>query len=161
MKLNYSTFHLNAFHLNAYARLSRENLLAHQPHQDSSSPATTGWGRWRRCKYGVHDCLDGHIMPCSRCLTAALTAKHNKTEIMATSQGNSKVVSSNWKYLHYFSLILIEGKNVSVTCNSLWKFNGWGWAVVSLVGPVLCLLSPATLSLILREFFWHTSRGIL
>ena len=44
----------------------------------------------------------------------ALTAKHNKTAIM--SQGISKVASSNWKYLHYSSLILIKGKNVSVTC---------------------------------------------
>ena len=47
----------------------------------------------------------------------ALTAKHNKTATMATSQGNSKVVSSNWKYRHYFSLILIKGKKVCVTCS--------------------------------------------
>ena len=46
----------------------------------------------------------------------ALTAKHNKTATMATFQGNSKVASSNWKYLHYFSLILIIGHNVYVTC---------------------------------------------
>ena len=32
------------------------------------------------------DWLGGRIMPCSRCLTAALTAKHNKTAKMATSQ---------------------------------------------------------------------------
>uniref|UniRef100_A0A8D0A2Q6 HAT C-terminal dimerisation domain-containing protein n=1 Tax=Sander lucioperca TaxID=283035 RepID=A0A8D0A2Q6_SANLU len=31
-------------------------------------------------------------------------------------QGNSKVVFSNWKYQHYFSLIEIKGKNVYVTC---------------------------------------------
>jgi len=47
----------------------------------------------------------------------ALTAKHNKTATMATSQGNAKVASSNWKYRHYFSLILIKGKNFSVTCS--------------------------------------------
>jgi len=46
----------------------------------------------------------------------ALTAKHNKTATMATSQGNSKVASSNWKYRLYFSPILIKGRNVSVTC---------------------------------------------
>ena len=54
-----------------------------------------------------------------------LTAKHNKTKkiikynktaTMATSLGNSKVEFSNWKYRHYFSLILIKGKNVCVTC---------------------------------------------
>ena len=43
----------------------------------------------------------------------ALTGKHNKTETMATSQRNSKVASSNWKY--YFSLIEIKGNNV--LCN--------------------------------------------
>ena len=46
----------------------------------------------------------------------ALTAKHNKTATMATSQGNSKIAFSNWKYRYYFSLILIKGNNVSVTC---------------------------------------------
>ena len=30
--------------------------------------------------------------------------------------GNSKVASSYWKYRHYFSLIIIKGKNVSLTC---------------------------------------------
>ena len=44
----------------------------------------------------------------------ALTAKHNKTATMVTSQGNSKVAFSNWK--HYFSLIEIKGKNVYITC---------------------------------------------
>jgi len=36
---------------------------------------------------------------------------------MATSRGNSKVASSNWKDRLYFSLILIKGINVSVTCS--------------------------------------------
>uniref|UniRef100_A0A8C1VDV3 BED-type domain-containing protein n=1 Tax=Cyprinus carpio TaxID=7962 RepID=A0A8C1VDV3_CYPCA len=31
-------------------------------------------------------------------------------------RGNSKVAFSNWKYRHYFSLIEIKGKSVSVTC---------------------------------------------
>ena len=48
-------------------------------------------------------------------LHAPTTTKH-KTATMATSQGNSKVAFSNWKYRHYFSLIEIKGKNVYVTC---------------------------------------------
>ena len=36
---------------------------------------------------------------------------------MATSQGNSKVASSNWKNQYYFSLILIKGRNIYVTCS--------------------------------------------
>jgi len=47
----------------------------------------------------------------------ALTAKYNKTATMATSQGNSKVASSNWKNQYYFSLILIKGRNIYVTCS--------------------------------------------
>ena len=74
------------------------------------------WGWWHRCKCD-DDWLDGRLTPCSRCLTAALTAKHSKTATMATSQGNSKVASSNWKYRQYFSPILNKGKNVSVTCS--------------------------------------------
>lgn len=45
------------------------------------------------------------------------TTKHKTASAtMATSRGNSKVAFSNWKYRHYFSLIEIKGKNVSVTC---------------------------------------------
>ena len=67
---------------------------------------------------GDADWLGGRITPSSRCLTAALTAKHNKTETMATSQGNLTAASSNWKYRLYFWPILIKAKSVSVTASS-------------------------------------------
>lgn len=51
----------------------------------------------------------------SHSLHALTTTKH-KTATMATSQGNSKVAFSNWKYRHYFSFTEIKGKNVYVTC---------------------------------------------
>uniref|UniRef100_A0A8C1VIK2 HAT C-terminal dimerisation domain-containing protein n=1 Tax=Cyprinus carpio TaxID=7962 RepID=A0A8C1VIK2_CYPCA len=47
-------------------------------------------------------------------LDALTTTKHKTAS--ATSRGNSKVAFSNWKYRHYFSLIEIKGKSVSVTC---------------------------------------------
>jgi len=56
----------------------------------------------------------GRSRPAHAVSLYALTAKHNKT--MATSQGNSKVASSNWKYRYYVSLIEIKGSNVYVTC---------------------------------------------
>jgi len=55
----------------------------------------------------------GGLCPAHAVSLHALTAKHNKTPTMATSQGNSKVTSSNWKY--YFSLFKMKGKNVYVT----------------------------------------------
>ena len=58
----------------------------------------------------------GRSCPAHAVSLHALTAKHNKTATMATSQGNSKVAFSNWKYRHYFLPILIKGKNVYVTC---------------------------------------------
>ena len=41
---------------------------------------------------------------------------------MATSQGNTNVAFSNWKYRHYFSLMEMKGKNVYVSCTLCpWK----------------------------------------
>ena len=73
-----------------------------------------GWGWW---SFFPNAMMIGWVGPAHAVSLHALTAKHNKTATMATSQGNSKVVSSNWKYRHYFSLILIKGKKVCVTCS--------------------------------------------
>ena len=62
---------------------------------------------WKVSSYSYKLFLPKSNCPAHAVSLHALTAKRNKTATMATSQGNSKVVSSNWKYrqllLAYFN----------------------------------------------------------
>jgi len=66
---------------------------------------------------GDDDWLGGRIMPCSRCLTARSDCQTQQDSDNGDKPGKCKGSVLKLEVPLYFSLILIKGKNVSVTCS--------------------------------------------